>query len=119
MQGSHRGRDIGEIRRPSNPSRDAIQKTNTQPIDRTLMINIIGISGSLRHGSNNSALLRTAAGLMPAQSQLTHATIRCFPLYDGDGEANEGFPAPVTALKVAIAAAVGLLLATPDYIFSI
>src|SRR3569623_2052714 len=95
MQGSHRGRDIGEIRRPSNPSRDAIQKTNTQPIDRPLMINIIGISGSLRHGSYNSALLRTAAGLMPAQSQLTLATIRGIPLYDGDVEANEGIPAPV------------------------
>src|SRR3569832_1767482 len=115
MQGSHRGRDIGEIRRPSNPSRDAIQLTNTQPIDRPLMINIIGISGSLRHGSFFFVLLRTAAGLMPAQSQLTLATIRGIPLYDGDVEANEGIPAPVTALKDAIAAADGLLLATPEY----
>src|SRR3569832_2464987 len=115
MQGSHRGRDIGEIRRPSIPSRDAFQYTNTHPIDRPLMINIIGISGSLRHGSYNYALLRTAAGLMPAQSQLTLATIRGIPLYDGDVEANEGIPAPVTALKDAIAAADGLLLATPEY----
>src|SRR3569623_2654355 len=115
MQGSHRGRDIGEIRRPSNPSRDAIQKTNTQPIDRPLMINIIGISGSLRHGSYTSALLRTAAGLMPAQSQLPLATIRGIPLNDGDVEANEGIPAPVAALKAAIAAADGLLLATPEF----
>src|SRR3569832_2496316 len=77
------------------------------------MINIIGISGSLRHGSYNSALLRTAAGLMPAQSQLTLATIRGIPLYDGDVEANEGKPAPVTALKDAIAAADGRRRAAP------
>src|SRR3569623_3751275 len=98
MQGSHRGRDIGEIRRPSNPSRDAIHYTKTQPIDRPLMINIIGISGSLRHGSYNSALLRTAAGLMPAQSQLTLATKRGIPLNAGDVVATEGFLAPVPAL---------------------
>src|SRR3569833_3341922 len=79
------------------------------------MINIIGISGSLRHGSYNSALLCFVAGLMPAQSQLTLATIRGIPLYYGDVEAIEGIPAPVSALMDAIAAADGLLLATPEY----
>ena len=34
------------------------------------MTRIVGISGSLRHGSYNAALLRAAAGLMPAGADL-------------------------------------------------
>ena len=78
------------------------------------MIKLIGISGSLRRGSFNTSLLRTAVGLMPAGVEITTATIRGIPLYDGDVEA-EGVPAEVAALKDAIAAADGLLLATPEY----
>jgi NAD(P)H-dependent FMN reductase len=42
-------------------------------------------------------------------------TIHGIPLYDGDLEAAEGIPAPVTRLKDAIARSDGLLLATPEY----
>jgi NAD(P)H-dependent FMN reductase len=76
---------------------------------------LIGLSGSLRQGSFNSALLRAATGLMPAGAELAVGTIRGIPLYDGDVEAAEGIPEPVTALKEAIAAADGLLLVTPEY----
>ena len=79
------------------------------------MINIVGISGSLRQGSYNSALLRAAAARMPGGSELTVASIRGVPLYDGDEEAAHGVPAVVTSLKDAIAAADGLLIATPEY----
>jgi chromate reductase, NAD(P)H dehydrogenase (quinone) len=79
------------------------------------MTTIIGISGSLRHGSYNTALIRAAALLMPDDAQLQIGTIRGIPLYDGDLEAGDGIPKPVTALKDAIAAADGLLLATPEY----
>jgi NAD(P)H-dependent FMN reductase len=79
------------------------------------MNSLIGLSGSLRRGSYNSALLRAAAGLVPGGSALDIASIRDIPLYDGDLEAEHGIPEPVTALKGRIAAADGLLLATPEY----
>lgn len=79
------------------------------------MTTIIGISGSLRAGSYNTALLRTATLLMPAGVSLEIATIHGIPLYDGDLEAREGIPPPVVALKERIAAADGLLLVTPEY----
>jgi chromate reductase len=79
------------------------------------MSGLIGISGSLRQGSFNTALLRAAAELMPPGGELTIATIRGIPLYDGDVEANQGIPEPVKLLKDAIAAATGLLLVTPEY----
>jgi NAD(P)H-dependent FMN reductase len=79
------------------------------------MTTIIGLSGSLRRGSLNTALLRAAAGLMPDGASLRVETLHGIPLYDGDAEAAEGIPPAVAALKDAIAAADGLLLATPEY----
>jgi chromate reductase, NAD(P)H dehydrogenase (quinone) len=78
-------------------------------------LTIVGLSGSLRRASFNTALLNTAAKLMPAGASLQVETIHGIPLYDGDVEAAEGIPAAVTRLKDAIAAADGLLLATPEY----
>jgi chromate reductase, NAD(P)H dehydrogenase (quinone) len=79
------------------------------------MTTLVGLSGSLRQGSFNSALLRAAVELMPAGVELRIATIRGIPLYDGDLEAAEGLPATVEALKDAVAAADGLLFVTPEY----
>jgi len=78
------------------------------------MTKVLGISGSLRRGSYNSALLRAATRLMPPESTLEIATIRGVPLYDGDVEA-QGIPAAVTQLKEAIVRADGVLLVTPEY----
>ena len=79
------------------------------------MPKIIGISGSLRRGSLNSALLRAAAELMPQGSELAIESIEGIPLYNGDVEIAEGIPRRVAEIKNAIAAAHGLILATPEY----
>lgn len=78
------------------------------------MTTIIGLSGSTRRGSFNSALLRAAASAMPAGAQLRIESIAEIPLYNGDDEA-QGIPAAVSRLKEAIAVADGLLLVTPEY----
>lgn len=78
------------------------------------MSGLIGISGSLRQGSFNTALLKAALELMPQGGELAIATIRGIPLYDGDVEA-QGIPDLVRQLKDAVAAASGLLLVTPEY----
>jgi chromate reductase, NAD(P)H dehydrogenase (quinone) len=78
------------------------------------MTKILGISGSLRRASYNSALLRAATRLMPPDTTLEVGSIRGIPLYDGDVEA-QGIPATVSQLKEAIVAADGVLLVTPEY----
>ncbi|HXA14471.1 MAG TPA: NADPH-dependent FMN reductase [Opitutaceae bacterium] len=79
------------------------------------MTTLIGISGSLRKDSYNTALLRAAAGLMPEGATLTVKTIQGIPLYNEDDEDAHGIPPLVQELKTAIAAADGLLLVTPEY----
>jgi NAD(P)H-dependent FMN reductase len=79
------------------------------------MTTILGLSGSLRAGSFNSALLRAAVDAMPAGTKLEIGTIKGIPLYDGDLEAEKGLPDAVVKLKERIVAADGLLLATPEY----
>ena len=76
---------------------------------------IIGIAGSLRSGSFNSALLRAAVEECPPEATIEIESIRGIPLYDGDAEAAEGIPPRVAELKERIAAADALLLVTPEY----
>jgi len=78
------------------------------------MKTIIGISRSLRQAVN-SALLAVAAQVMRDGISLQIASIRGIPLYDGDVEAAEGVPSVVHELEERIAAADGLLIATPEY----
>ncbi len=79
------------------------------------MIRILGISGSLRAGSFNTALLRAARAQLPVAVELDLATLHGIPLYDGDDETRDGLPAAVSALKELIVASDGVLLATPEY----
>jgi NAD(P)H-dependent FMN reductase len=77
------------------------------------MISILGISGSLRKGSYNSALLNNAARLIEG-ARLEIASIRGIPLYDAEVEA-AGIPSVVQDLKARIQAHDGLLLVSPEY----
>lgn len=79
------------------------------------MATILGISGSLRRGSFNTALLRAAVDLAPEGTTLTPETLHGVPLYDADVEAADGIPVAVARLKEAVVAADGLLLVTPEY----
>lgn len=79
------------------------------------MTRLLGISGSLRAGSFNTALLRAAQSRLPPGVRLEIATLHGIPLYDGDREATEGLPSAVTELKEKIVASDGVLLATPEY----
>jgi chromate reductase, NAD(P)H dehydrogenase (quinone) len=78
-------------------------------------VKIVGISGSLRKGSFNSALLRAASSAMPGGAQLEIGSIAGIPLYDGDVEASQGIPAAVQTLKAKILESQGVLLVTPEY----
>ena len=80
---------------------------------------VLGIAGSLRHGSYNRALLRAAQSLAPAGVAIdSYEALGDIPPYNADVEA-EGDPPPVRALKEGIQAADALLIATPEYNYGI
>jgi chromate reductase len=76
---------------------------------------VLLVSGSLRRGSYNTALLRAAAHALP--SGVGHAWldgIAALPPYSEDDD-GEPAPAAVARLRRAIAAAGAVLIATPEY----
>jgi len=80
-------------------------------------LKVLGISGSLRKSSFNTATLRAAQELAPEGMSLSIYPIGDIPLYDDDIRA-AGYPAPVQALRGAIKGADAVLLATPEYNYS-
>jgi chromate reductase len=79
------------------------------------MLRILGISGSLRRDSHNTNLLRAAANLLPPGVELEiYDGLRNLPAYDADLDV-EPAPAAVTVLREAIAAADGVIIATPEF----
>ncbi len=88
---------------------------------------VLGISGSLRRGSLNSALLRAAAERLPGGVELVEfERLAEIPPYDEDVDpssasalAGTETPAAVLALREAIRDADAVLIATPEYNHSI
>ena len=78
-------------------------------------VRILGISGSLRKQSYNSALLRAAQALAGDDVSFESVTLHGIPLYDGDVEQQQGLPTSVSELKAKVLACDGLLLVTPEY----
>jgi len=77
---------------------------------------VLGLSGSLRRGSHNRALLRAAAALLPPGAELVEwDRVAELPAYDEDLDAALVVPEPVRALRAALAGADAVLIATPEY----
>src|SRR3954469_618343 len=72
-------------------------------------MNILGISGSLRHDSYNTMLLRN----VPLELELWEG-LKEIPPYDEDDDV-EPAPAAVARMRAAVAGADALLFATPEY----
>ncbi len=81
-------------------------------------MNILAISGSLRKASFNSAVLRAAQSSAPDGMSIDVATLEQIPLYNGDIDGPDK-PAAVHQLSKNIRRADGVLIATPEYNYSL
>ncbi len=81
-------------------------------------VHVLGFAGSLRRDSYNKKLLHVAQELLPAGMTLEIFDLLPIPLYNADVEA-QGMPAPVQHFRERMAAADALLIATPEYNYSI
>lgn len=78
-------------------------------------LDIVTISGSLRQGSFNTALLDTLPELAPASLTFRRLEFRHLPIYDGDLE-HDGLPIEaVQSMQREIRRADGIVIATPEY----
>ncbi|MEO6457749.1 MAG: NADPH-dependent FMN reductase [Chloroflexia bacterium] len=85
----------------------------------TNTIHVLGFSGSLRKASFNTGLLNEASKLLPDGMTLETFDLSPIPFYNADVEA-EGAPDAVRHFKDRIAAAANaLLIATPEYNYSV
>jgi chromate reductase, NAD(P)H dehydrogenase (quinone) len=83
-------------------------------------LNVLSICGSLRKNSFNAIVEQALPGLAPEQMSITPAPpFRNFATYDFDIQHEQGIPADVTTLGLAILAADGVVIVTPEYNFSI
>jgi chromate reductase len=83
----------------------------------TTPLRILGLAGSLRKASFNRALIRAAAELAPPDALVESFELDGIPPFNEDLE--ETPPAAVLELKRRIRAADALLIATPEYNYSV
>jgi chromate reductase, NAD(P)H dehydrogenase (quinone) len=82
------------------------------------MRRIAGLCGSLRAGSLNRQVLHLAGEQLPDGHRLEVVDWRDVPAFDADQLA-AGVPEPVRRVREAVASADGLVIATPEYNFSL
>ena len=82
-------------------------------------IHVLGMSGSLRRASWNSGLLRAAGELLPEGMSLEIFDLAPLPFYNQDFDTPEALPDAVRLLRERIWAADALLMATPEYNYSV
>ncbi|MEV8630670.1 NADPH-dependent FMN reductase [Streptosporangium sp. NPDC051023] len=76
---------------------------------------ILLLSGSLRAGSSNEAVLRTAQIVAPSQVRtVLYRGLADLPHFNPDDDIDP-LPAPVTELRAAISEATAILICTPEY----
>lgn len=85
---------------------------------KPLLMHILGISGSLRSGSFNTKTLKAAQSLVPEGVELSVYVPHDIPLYNFDVQ-EQGFPEPVRNLEQQIQKADAVLIATPEYNYSV
>lgn len=83
----------------------------------TKPVSILGIAGSLRKESFNRMALKAAQQLVPADTHIEVFDLRGIPPFNQDEEKNP--PDAVTEFKQRIRAADAILLATPEYNYSV
>jgi chromate reductase len=81
-------------------------------------LKILGVCGSLRKSSYNMAALRACSELMPAGMSMKIAQIGDLPMYNQD-VFDAGIPEPVKRFEAELRAADGVLIASPEYNFSV
>ena len=75
---------------------------------------LLGISGSIRAGSNNTAILETLRERLAGSATMSLFPLGDIPSYNSD-EDGERCPASVLRFKKAIAEADGIVLCSPEY----
>src|SRR5690606_38786714 len=75
-----------------------------------------GIAGSLRKGSYNRALIRTAGQLLPTGTTMETFDLLGIPPFNEDDE--DKVPQKVQDFKAAIRKADAILISTPEYNYS-
>lgn len=80
----------------------------------TVVHRLLGISGSLRTHSSNTAILKTLAIRLGNQSAMSLFSLHDIPLYSADIE-EHAMPQSVVELKEAISQADGLIICSPEY----
>src|SRR5918995_4930980 len=80
-------------------------------------LKILGFAGSLRNGSYNKSLLRSASQLLPLETSLEIFDLSEIPPYNQDLDDN--MPPRVKEFKTKIRESDALLIATPEYNYSI
>lgn len=81
-------------------------------------IKILGVSGSLRKRSLNTALLLAGAQLLPPEVDFNLADIHDLPMYDEDLRERGASPQSVNRFREQIRDADAVWIATPEYNFS-
>lgn len=81
-------------------------------------LKVLGVCGSLRKASLSMAALRACKDLMPAGMSINIAAIGDIPMYNQD-VFDAGLPESAKRFHAEIAAADGVLIATPEYNFSL